>query len=111
MTLIIKNVSKITVKKLNGLNERKEINQSIILSAESSQTQQGYNYIYTSEHEPGLVRELVIYDVPVGLDVTKLLDAFGAWSKVISIRRKPQKKYQTIRLKVVLNDMIQCISK
>jgi len=57
-----------------------------------------------SETEARNVKEVIIYDVPASWDDEKLVHAFNAWGKLISIFKKRQRKYQTLRVKIAMSD-------
>ena len=57
-----------------------------------------------TEVETGNVKEVIVYDVPASWDDVKLAQAFNAWGKPISIFKKRQRKFQTVRVKIVLSD-------
>jgi hypothetical protein len=48
------------------------------------------------------VRDILIYDIPVSWSPEKILAELNLWGKTISIHCKPQKKYQTVRIKIEL---------
>ena len=49
-------------------------------------------------------KDLLIYDIPVLWDLHHLLQQFSAWGRLVSLKRKCQRKYQTVRIKIALTD-------
>jgi hypothetical protein len=49
-------------------------------------------------------KDLLIYDIPVAWDLHHLLQKFSAWGRVVSLKRKCQRKYQTVRIKIALTE-------
>jgi len=50
------------------------------------------------------VKDVVVYDVPAEWPIEDLLTKFSVWGDVISIKTKAQRKYQTVRVKIVLTE-------
>uniref|UniRef100_U9T7H1 Uncharacterized protein n=1 Tax=Rhizophagus irregularis (strain DAOM 181602 / DAOM 197198 / MUCL 43194) TaxID=747089 RepID=U9T7H1_RHIID len=49
------------------------------------------------------VRDIIVYDIPYTWDVDKILGELTLWGKTIKLSLKRQHKYQTLRVKIVLN--------
>lgn len=56
-----------------------------------------------NQQDLAFVYDLIIYDIPAAWNNLKVLQEFKQWGNVISISRKTQKKYQTVRIKIELN--------
>ena len=50
------------------------------------------------------VKDIVVYNVPSEWPIKDLLTKFLTWGDVIAIKTKAQRKYQTVRVKIVLNE-------
>ena len=76
----------------------------------------GAVFHFITGHEPSgselaYVQDFLVYDVPASWDNPYLLSAFSKWGKVIDIRTKIQRKYQSIRVKIqVASNMSQLIN-
>ncbi|PKB95405.1 hypothetical protein RhiirA5_436781 [Rhizophagus irregularis] len=49
------------------------------------------------------VRDIIVYDIPYTWDVEKILGELTLWGHTIKLSVKQQHKYQTLRVKIVLN--------
>jgi hypothetical protein len=49
------------------------------------------------------VRDIIVYDIPYTWDVKKILGELTLWGNTIKLSVKRQHKYQTLRVKIVLN--------
>ncbi|CAB4437128.1 unnamed protein product [Rhizophagus irregularis] len=49
------------------------------------------------------VRDIIVYDIPYTWDVEKILGELTLWGNTIKLSVKRQHKYQTLRVKIVLN--------
>ena len=49
------------------------------------------------------VRDIIVYDIPYTWDVEKILGELTLWDHTIKLSVKRQHKYQTLRVKIVLN--------
>lgn len=49
------------------------------------------------------VRDILVYDVPVSWTAEHILQQLTLWGKPIDMQSKPQRKYQTLRLKIELS--------
>ncbi|CAB4436083.1 unnamed protein product [Rhizophagus irregularis] len=49
------------------------------------------------------VRDIIVYDIPYTWDVEKILGELTLWGHTIKLSVKRQHKYQTLRVKIVLN--------
>ncbi|EXX73219.1 hypothetical protein RirG_062150 [Rhizophagus irregularis DAOM 197198w] len=56
-----------------------------------------------SDDEQEQVRDIIVYDIPYTWDVDKILGELTLWGKTIKLSLKRQHKYQTLRVKIVLN--------
>ncbi|PKC15189.1 hypothetical protein RhiirA5_408516 [Rhizophagus irregularis] len=57
----------------------------------------------TSATQPQQVRDIIVYDIPYTWDVEKILGELMLWSHTIKLSVKRQHKYQTLKVKIVLN--------
>ncbi|GBB85675.1 hypothetical protein RclHR1_12150010 [Rhizophagus clarus] len=53
------------------------------------------------------VQDILIYDVPAKWDNYELLSHLSTWGNVISISTKRQRKYKTVRCKLVISEFFQ----
>ena len=56
-----------------------------------------------TDEDTSRVRDILVYDVLVSLTPEDILKELTLWGKTISLQAKPQRKYQTLRLKIELN--------
>ncbi|CAB4420313.1 unnamed protein product [Rhizophagus irregularis] len=56
-----------------------------------------------TDDDTSRVRDIMVYDVPVSWTPEDILKELTLWGKTISIQMKPQRKYQTLRLKIELS--------
>ncbi|CAB4417791.1 unnamed protein product [Rhizophagus irregularis] len=79
--------------------------QALFLGAKT--TAPGVTHILTGykevEDERAQVRDIIVYDIPYTWDVEKILGELTLWGKTIKLSLKRQHKYQTLRVKIVLN--------
>jgi len=60
--------------------------------------------VLLSEKEQQQVYNLIVDDIPCEWEGSKLLQEFNKWGKVMELSARKQKKYQTVRVKISLND-------
>ncbi|GET01988.1 hypothetical protein GLOIN_2v1871772 [Rhizophagus clarus] len=53
------------------------------------------------------VRDILIYDVPAKWDNYELLSHLSTWGNIISLSTKRQRKYKTVRCKLVISEFFQ----
>ncbi|POG59348.1 hypothetical protein GLOIN_2v1789243 [Rhizophagus irregularis DAOM 181602=DAOM 197198] len=79
--------------------------QPLFLGAKT--TAPGTTHILTgykeSDDEREQVRDIIVYDIPYTWDVEKILGELTLWGKTLKLSLKWQHKYQTLRVKIVLN--------
>ncbi|CAB4410482.1 unnamed protein product [Rhizophagus irregularis] len=56
-----------------------------------------------SDDQREQVRDIIVYDIPYIWDVEKILGELTLWGNTIKLSVKRQHKYQTLRVKIVLN--------
>ncbi|EXX50409.1 hypothetical protein RirG_271100 [Rhizophagus irregularis DAOM 197198w] len=70
-------------------------------------TAPGVTHILTgykeSDDEREQVRDIIIYNIPYTWNVEEILGELTLWGKTIKLSLKWQHKYQTLRVKIVLN--------
>ncbi|PKY59511.1 hypothetical protein RhiirA4_482305 [Rhizophagus irregularis] len=62
------------------------------------------NYVHTTQQ--GQVRTIMIYDLPSAWSYDDILNKLSAWGKVLEISFKPQHKYQSVWVKMILRPLI-----
>ncbi|CAB4440722.1 unnamed protein product [Rhizophagus irregularis] len=62
------------------------------------------NYVHTTQE--GQVRTIMIYDLPLAWSHDEILNKLSAWGKVLEISFKPQHKYQSVWVKMILRPLI-----
>ncbi|EXX63684.1 hypothetical protein RirG_150030 [Rhizophagus irregularis DAOM 197198w] len=56
-----------------------------------------------TDDDTSRVRDILVYDIPVSWTPEDILKELTLWGKTISLQMKPQRKYQTLRLKIELS--------
>ncbi|PKY55900.1 hypothetical protein RhiirA4_475734 [Rhizophagus irregularis] len=56
-----------------------------------------------TDDDTSRVRDILVYDIPVSWTPEEILKQLTLWGKTISMQTKPQRKYQTLRLKIELS--------
>ncbi|CAB4429754.1 unnamed protein product [Rhizophagus irregularis] len=81
------------------------VKKPLLLGAKTSAP--GVTHILTgykeTDDEQEQVRDIIVYDIPYTWDVEKVLGELTLWGKTIKLSLKRQHKYQTLRVKIVLN--------
>ncbi|PKY54418.1 hypothetical protein RhiirA4_473225 [Rhizophagus irregularis] len=62
------------------------------------------NYVHTTQE--GQVRTIMVYDIPSAWSHDEILNRLSAWGKVLEISFKPQHKYQSVWVKMILRPAV-----
>ncbi|CAB4423744.1 unnamed protein product [Rhizophagus irregularis] len=82
------------------LKPRRGLGNKSATETEATQILTGYKET-DDQHEQ--VRDIIVYDIPYTWDVEKILGELTLWGQTIKLSVKRQHKYQTLRVKIVLN--------